>query len=134
MTDDFSKVEGQPVIEQYEPEDKEALVSVYNDVLRTVNTLEPNKNPMYQLEEYRKSNRGNSNSEQTDEKIKELHHMIKRDVASLRENTKEELKNSNRTKDFNEVVEEAYSELLQYKVTDRHNFEQQGDQSEGVSE
>ena len=134
MTDDFSKVEGQPVIEQYEPEDKEALVSVYNDVLRTVNTLEPNKNPMYQLEEYRKSNRGNSNSEQTDEKIKELHHMIKRDVASLRENTKEELKNSNRTKDFNEVVEEAYSELLQYKVTDRLNFEQQGDQSEGVSE
>ena len=109
-------------------------MSVYNDVLRTVNTLEPNKNPMYQLEEYRKSNRGNSNSEQTDEKIKELHHMIKRDVASLRENTKEELKNSNRTKDFNEVVEEAYSELLQYKVTDRHNFEQQGDQSEGVSE
>ena len=47
LTDDFSKVEGQPVIEQYEPEDKEALVSVYNDILRTVNTLEPNKNPLY---------------------------------------------------------------------------------------
>lgn len=60
--------------------------------------------------------------------------MIKRDVASMRENTKEELKNNNKTQDFNEVVEKEYNELRLYKVTDMINFEQQGDQSEGVSE
>ena len=49
--------------------------------------------------------------------------MIKRDVASMRENTKEELKNNNRTQDFNEVVEKEYNELRLYKVTDMHNFE-----------
>ena len=52
----------------------------------------------------------------------------------MRENTKEELKNNNKTQDFNEVVEKEYNELRMYKVTDMINFEQQGDHSEGVSE
>ena len=60
--------------------------------------------------------------------------MIKRDVASMRENTKEELKNNNKTQDFNEVVEKEYNELRLYKVTDMLNFEAQADHSEGVSE
>jgi hypothetical protein len=44
LTDDFIKLEGQPIIDQYEPEDKESLVSVYCDVLRNMPPLEKAKN------------------------------------------------------------------------------------------
>ena len=40
LTDDFNKLEGQPIVEQYEPEDKESLVSIYCEVLRQIKTLD----------------------------------------------------------------------------------------------
>ena len=39
LTDDFVKLEAQPIIDQYEPEDKESLVSVYCDILRKAEEL-----------------------------------------------------------------------------------------------
>ena len=49
LTDDFVKLEGQPIIEQYEPEDKESLMSVYSDVLRGMTLLDKTKNSQFQI-------------------------------------------------------------------------------------
>lgn len=54
LTDEYVKLEAQPIIDQYEPEDKEALVSVYCDILRQVPSLDPKKNVMSQLKEISK--------------------------------------------------------------------------------
>ena len=40
LTDDYVKLESQPIVDQYEPEDKEALVSVYCDILRNMPALD----------------------------------------------------------------------------------------------
>ena len=44
LTDEFTKLEGQPILEQYEPEDKESIVSVYCDILRQMEPLNETKN------------------------------------------------------------------------------------------
>ena len=46
-TDDFVKLETQPIIEQYEPEDKESLMSIYCDVLRFMPFLDKAKNVQF---------------------------------------------------------------------------------------
>jgi len=92
-----------------------------------VPSLEANKNPLYQLDEIRKANRGNSsNAEHLDEKIKELFHMIEREVSSLKDGTKEEIKRNNKNMDDAEAIEKEYNEMRMYRVTDMHNFELMG--------
>ena len=54
LTDEFVKLEAQPIIDQYEPEDKEALVSVYCDILRQIPNLDPKKNIMVQFKDISK--------------------------------------------------------------------------------
>ena len=54
-TDDFNKLEGLPVVESYDPEDKESLMSTYCDVLRKIKPLDPNKSLIEQI----KFNKGN---------------------------------------------------------------------------
>lgn len=55
LTDDFHKVEGQPIIDQYEPEDKESFVSVYNEILRlSPEDLSGDKNPLLSLKDIKK--------------------------------------------------------------------------------
>jgi len=76
-----------------------------------VPSLEANKNPLYQLDEIRKANRGSSNAEHLDEKIKELFHMIEREVSSLKDGTKEEIKRNNKNMDDAEAIEKEYNEM-----------------------
>ena len=55
LTEDFSKLEGQPIIDQYEPEDKESLVAVYCDVLRGMTMVDKSKNIQYQIDEHKRT-------------------------------------------------------------------------------
>jgi len=82
LTDDFTKVEGQPITDQYEPEDKESLVSVYNDILRMAPPLEPNKNPLVQLDEQIKGKRHVSSKDRIEEKLREFRSMLSREISS----------------------------------------------------
>lgn len=54
LTDEYVKLESQPIIDQYEPEDKESIVSVYCDILRGIQHVDPQKNIMLQLKELNK--------------------------------------------------------------------------------
>ena len=72
LTDEYVKLEGQPIIDQYEPEDKEAIVSVYCEILRQVPPLDATKNVQYQLEDWQRGYRVSNTKEDLVEKMKEF--------------------------------------------------------------
>ena len=124
LTDDYHKAEGQPIIDQYEPEDKESFISVYNDILRklTQEQFAPDKNPMFQLEDVRKSNRGGHNAEWLEEKIKEFEGAIMREVESMKDDLKDQIIRKYRKMDESEAIEKEFNEVVSLKVKDRTNF------------
>ena len=86
LTDDYVKLEGQPIVDQYEPEDKESLVSIYCDILRKVPDLDPKTNVQYQFEESVKSHKQTGQPFPIEAKITEFNAQLKREISLVKQN------------------------------------------------
>lgn len=121
LTDDFVKLEGQPIIDQYEPEDKESLVSIYCEILRNMGAIDPTKNTMVQIGDaslYKNS----QSREGIAEKIKEFESMMDREIQSQHDKIKD-MTISNFKGSAEEIIADKYMELKGRRVVDWQGFE-----------
>ena len=125
LTEDFMKLEGQPIVDQYEPEDKESLVSVYCDILREARPLAADKNVQHQLMEELRVYRNSNVKEDLCQKIIEFSNQLNREVALTKDRGGERVDEQGIREEYESLKGGTIQDIVNFealfKVDDSHN-------------